>query len=139
MSAAAWLRAARPHPSGDTKPCAHCGHDIHRTSRVGPRDWSRRRYCSKSCASTAANQERAVATNGGDQLAALGQFVRRWGACRGSDADFVPDSKTEARVAIAVCTGCPVRAECLTYGLGTKSFGVWGGELLDPWKPRKTA
>lgn len=50
-------------------------------------------------------------------------------ACRGSDPDlFFPD-RTIGRIpaaAEAFCAGCPVRAECLDYGLQEKS-GYWGG------------
>lgn len=33
------------------------------------------------------------------------------------------------------CAECPVRAECLQYGIATKSMGVWGGSYL-AWEPR---
>lgn len=137
MNVTRWLDGARPHSSGDTKPCGSCGHTIIRLSHIGAREWNNRRYCSKPCATRASNQQRTPAAV--DQHAELLQYIRRYAACTGHWANFVPDSKVEAADAIAVCTGCAVRAECLTYGLATKSFGVWGGELLDPWKPRKTA
>lgn len=69
---------------------------------------------------------------------ALGRHLRAHAACRNHWAEFVPDSKIDAHPAIAVCADCPVRAQCLTYGLATKSTGVWGGEWLDPWKTPRT-
>jgi hypothetical protein len=50
--------------------------------------------------------------------------------CRGSEVDFAPDSKMEARSALLICQSCPVRAQCLDYGTATRSSGVWGGKWL---------
>jgi WhiB family redox-sensing transcriptional regulator len=49
-------------------------------------------------------------------------------ACRGVSVDiFFPDSHEDPRNAIAVCTSCPVRTECLNYALDDPSLkGVWG-------------
>ncbi len=49
-------------------------------------------------------------------------------ACRDTHAeDLFADSATQKR-AKAVCTGCPVRIDCLTEALDSRvEFGVWGG------------
>jgi WhiB family redox-sensing transcriptional regulator len=49
-------------------------------------------------------------------------------ACRTADPDelFV-DGAAQNRVKI-ICTGCPVRTECLAYALDNRiEHGVWGG------------
>ncbi|MFI5825392.1 WhiB family transcriptional regulator [Streptomyces rishiriensis] len=58
----------------------------------------------------------------------------RAAACVGEDPElFFPVGTTgpalrEAAVAKRVCARCPVRAECLSYALGTaQTSGVWGG------------
>lgn len=33
----------------------------------------------------------------------------------------------DARRAVEICDGCPVRDECLTYALGHEKYGIWGG------------
>lgn len=50
-------------------------------------------------------------------------------ACRGSDTSvFFPARGEEVLDAVAVCRGCPVRAECLEYALNERiTFGIWGG------------
>jgi WhiB family transcriptional regulator, redox-sensing transcriptional regulator len=55
-------------------------------------------------------------------------------ACRSADPDlFFPvsvsgrslEQVTEAK---AICSGCPVRQECLAFALGTGQLhGIWGG------------
>ena len=42
---------------------------------------------------------------------------------------FFPDSMDHAKIqeAKAVCKGCSVTVECLTFALRTRSEGVWGG------------
>lgn len=52
--------------------------------------------------------------------------------CRGMDADlFHPDKGQNPNEARAVCDGCVVRDECLTWALdnqtGHNDYGVWGG------------
>jgi WhiB family redox-sensing transcriptional regulator len=56
------------------------------------------------------------------------------GACRGVDPDlFFPVGSSgpallQAAEAKAVCAGCPVRDDCLSYAIETgQSAGVWGG------------
>ena len=29
-----------------------------------------------------------------------------------------------------ICSTCPVKVECLEYGIDTKSYGIWGGITL---------
>lgn len=50
-------------------------------------------------------------------------------ACRNApDVSFFPHSKDEERKALAVCSICPVREDCLEHAIATKErFGVWGG------------
>jgi WhiB family redox-sensing transcriptional regulator len=41
---------------------------------------------------------------------------------------FFPQTKAEARAALAICNVCPVREDCLEHALETNErFGVWGG------------
>lgn len=58
-------------------------------------------------------------------------------ACRSTDpAIFFPDTEEEAKAARAVCSGCPVRMDCLDYANRTRQdFGIWGG--LDEKQRRK--
>lgn len=51
------------------------------------------------------------------------------GLCAQTDPEaFYPDKSGSAERAIAVCVGCPVREQCLSYALETNQrFGVWGG------------
>lgn len=51
--------------------------------------------------------------------------------------DFFGMHRADWVLSKQVCTGCPVKRECLTYGLATRSVhGVWGG--LDPLELRFT-
>jgi WhiB family redox-sensing transcriptional regulator len=59
-------------------------------------------------------------------------------ACRSADPElFFPVSASgpalgQAQRAKAVCAGCPVRADCLSYALAAGSLqGVWGGMTED--------
>lgn len=49
--------------------------------------------------------------------------------CRGTDPDqFFVRGAAQARRAIAVCSGCEVKEQCLGYALEHAiDFGVWGG------------
>jgi WhiB family redox-sensing transcriptional regulator len=41
---------------------------------------------------------------------------------------FFPERGESVKEAKAVCTGCPVRAECLEYALDNQEkFRIWGG------------
>lgn len=53
----------------------------------------------------------------------------RFGVCGETDPEaFYPEKGTSATAAKSVCTGCPVRTECLEYALArNERFGVWGG------------
>ncbi|MCX4681334.1 WhiB family transcriptional regulator [Streptomyces sp. NBC_01433] len=49
-------------------------------------------------------------------------------ACRSADPDELFADSTRQNRAKAVCTGCPVRTECLAEALDNRvEFGVWGG------------
>ncbi|HUD81709.1 MAG TPA: WhiB family transcriptional regulator [Patescibacteria group bacterium] len=54
---------------------------------------------------------------------------KRRGACRGIDPDlFYPVKESDADDARQVCSGCPVREQCLEYALAAnEKYGVWGG------------
>lgn len=42
------------------------------------------------------------------------------------------ETDEESRDAVkALCASCPVRQNCLIYGLENKLSGVWGGEYLE--------
>jgi WhiB family redox-sensing transcriptional regulator len=62
----------------------------------------------------------------------------RLAACRSADPDlFFPVSgagpaREQAAAAKAVCAGCPVCRECLTYAVIThQQHGIWGGLTED--------
>lgn len=50
-------------------------------------------------------------------------------ACYGVDPDvFFPVSEEEAGPALAYCTGCAQRTDCLAWALKNgERYGVWGG------------
>ncbi|MGC5266685.1 WhiB family transcriptional regulator [Streptomyces cyaneofuscatus] len=49
-------------------------------------------------------------------------------ACRSADSEELFADSTRQNRAKAVCTGCPVRTECLVEALDNRvEFGVWGG------------
>jgi hypothetical protein len=52
------------------------------------------------------------------------------------DADDSEDKIHAKKLAKTFCLDCPVRGECLQYGITTKSMGIWGGSYLF-WEPRK--
>ena len=47
-------------------------------------------------------------------------------------ADQFTDAQTfeDADLALTICSDCPVRAACLSYGQQIRADGVWGGRLL---------
>lgn len=52
------------------------------------------------------------------------------GLCTQVDPElFYPGEGGQAREALRVCAGCPVRAQCLAYALDRgERFGIWGGQ-----------
>ena len=61
----------------------------------------------------------------------VGQPWRREASCKDKDPDiFFPGQSESNHRAIAICSDCPVRIDCLEYAIETKeSFGIWGGLL----------
>lgn len=58
--------------------------------------------------------------------------LKQHGLCQGMDTDdFFPDQRGHDDAVPAelqrLCDRCPVRAECLTYALRHREYGVWGG------------
>ncbi len=49
--------------------------------------------------------------------------------CFGIDPDvFFPITEEDAGPALAFCTGCPIKIECLAWALRNgERYGVWGG------------
>jgi WhiB family transcriptional regulator, redox-sensing transcriptional regulator len=79
-----------------------------------------------SASRPASGSAMAAAANRGDW--------RSRAACLSADPDlFFPISSSgpgrdQVAKAKAICTGCPVRQECLEYALATRQIhGVWGG------------
>ena len=76
---------------------------------------------------------RAGPASGGltEQLLGLGDSPWWWFAGLFAQTDpelFFPEKSGSTRAAKAVCTGCPVRAECLEHALAhDERYGVWGG------------
>lgn len=50
-------------------------------------------------------------------------------ACRGKPLYlWFPDDKTPiSKAAKQICDSCPVKQECLDYGVENEFYGVWGG------------
>ncbi len=50
------------------------------------------------------------------------------GSCRGADPDlFFPGPDGNPAEALKICSGCPVRDECLEWALEARiHYGVWG-------------
>ncbi|MFD8316182.1 WhiB family transcriptional regulator [Kitasatospora purpeofusca] len=61
----------------------------------------------------------------------MGESDTDWaarGSCRTSDPDELFVEGAGQNRAKAVCSGCPVRTECLAYALDAQiDHGVWGG------------
>ena len=76
---------------------------------------------------------RVVSTSLSEYLFAfLNQPWRKEGACVGRDSDvFFPERGEPNTDAMAICSGCGVRVECLTYAMETTGveYGIWGGLL----------
>ncbi|HYS41152.1 MAG TPA: WhiB family transcriptional regulator [Pseudonocardiaceae bacterium] len=139
----------RWHRDGHTKTCRHCGDTYRRPANQSSNDWNRRLYCSMSCASTASAPARLAGrgrTPRAEPVATVpAPTDSTWldhAACRdASDTDrFVPDNPGAHWRPPPECGRCPVRAECLAYGLATKSIGVWGGQYLrGAWRKKGAA
>jgi WhiB family redox-sensing transcriptional regulator len=67
----------------------------------------------------------------GEDGASMSNWVTDWStqaACRTTDPDELFVQGAAQNRAKAVCTGCPVRTECLADALDNRvEFGVWGG------------
>jgi len=52
-----------------------------------------------------------------------------YGSCRGADPDlFFPGPDSDPDEGLKICSGCPVREECLVWALETRiHYGIWGG------------
>jgi WhiB family transcriptional regulator, redox-sensing transcriptional regulator len=76
---------------------------------------------------------------GGDSATALGTLLDaapRAGLdlpCRSGDADlWFAEAPAELERAKALCTACPIKAECLAGALQRgEPWGVWGGEIFE--------
>ena len=76
---------------------------------------------------------------GGDSATALGTLLDaapRAGLdlpCRSDDADlWFAEAPKELERAKALCTACPIKAECLAGALQrAEPWGVWGGEIFE--------
>lgn len=57
-------------------------------------------------------------------------YWRDAAACARQDVEFFPDPADVSSIsaAKAVCAGCPVAAECLTWAIeASQTEGIWGG------------
>jgi WhiB family redox-sensing transcriptional regulator len=76
---------------------------------------------------------------GGDSATGLGTLLDaapRAGLdlpCRSGDADlWFAEAPAELERAKALCTACPIKAECLAGALErAEPWGVWGGEIFE--------
>jgi WhiB family transcriptional regulator, redox-sensing transcriptional regulator len=76
---------------------------------------------------------------GGDSATGLGTLLDaapRAGLdlpCRSDDADmWFAEAPRELERAKALCTACPIKAECLAGALQrSEPWGVWGGEIFE--------
>ncbi|WP_370270766.1 WhiB family transcriptional regulator [Streptomyces sp. V4I8] len=68
---------------------------------------------------------------GEDGVGVDGENQHAWGAravCRTADPDELFVDGAAQNRAKALCTGCPVRTECLAYALDHRiEHGIWGG------------
>ncbi|MFD5818382.1 WhiB family transcriptional regulator [Streptomyces sp. NPDC127038] len=76
-------------------------------------------------------QAETTSGKGRQQSARSSGWVTDWpalAACRTTDPDELFVQGAAQNRAKAVCTGCPVRTECLADALDNRvEFGVWGG------------
>lgn len=76
-------------------------------------------------------------------MLSAGEDWRSAAACQSVDPElFFPISasgiaKEQVTEAKAICTGCPVRRECLAFALRTQqTHGIWGGTTEEERYPR---
>jgi WhiB family transcriptional regulator, redox-sensing transcriptional regulator len=52
-----------------------------------------------------------------------------YASCRDADPEiFFPSTEDSVEAAVRICSGCPVREECLEWALDTRvRYGIWGG------------
>jgi hypothetical protein len=50
---------------------------------------------------------------------------------------FVPSNQTISRQTQALCTSCPVKAECLNTAIETDSIGYWGATTTEQRQSRR--
>ncbi|WP_269801785.1 WhiB family transcriptional regulator [Blastococcus atacamensis] len=64
-----------------------------------------------------------------EAVPATGEEWRLDALCAETDPEaFFPEKGGSTRDAKRVCTGCPVRAQCLEFALANdERFGIWGG------------
>jgi hypothetical protein len=62
-------------------------------------------------------------------------------ACARAVEDFVAPSTSDqgAPLADRYCSACPVAAQCLAFGRGTRAYGLWGGRVLLDGRPAERA
>lgn len=52
------------------------------------------------------------------------------GRCKGTDPEIFFEDASET-LAKAICRGCPVKPDCLTWAMDNDQDGVWGGMSSD--------
>lgn len=95
-------------------------------------------YVASSLRALAAHRSQAHRAEQED-FVGLGEPSDGWqakAACADLDTDlFFVGPLEQPTAAKKVCTGCPVRTDCLTYALRThQDYGVWGGLTPDERK-----
>jgi len=50
---------------------------------------------------------------------------------------FIPTRGDDVPAAKRICARCLVRQECYTFGVATRSVGIWGGESLPLGRPAR--
>jgi len=77
-----------------------------------------------------------MSTQGVDELGGRGASPgwsltpwRDWALCRSRETNlWFPDDSDGVHLAVAICSYCPVRLDCLEWALeNNEVFGVWGG------------
>lgn len=122
------------------KICPGCGTIFGPHNNEPPSKFAQRRHCSPTCANRRGARPVLHEPRGTRRLLISEQLEwQNRGACRTAptslrEAFFAPDGEQplecDAREdwAKAVCSLCPVRAECLAYALANNErHGVWGG------------